>query len=521
MPLVKSLRRNLYSLLLLVILASPVPITIMRNDMCQPQLQINSAKIADSSVFVRGPTINMVTNDSALVFWRSIGITNATVQYGLNISVIESVVNSTLDTDHRVRLEGLKIDSKYFYKVVSNGTESALYHFRTAPADGNEFKMVVIGDNRPATISYIQPEEFKQLAQMIIDEEPHIVIMTGDYVLDVGENHEDNLVGWEAFTNISDSIGHYVPIYGVLGNHDTGAKTGTLHLEYFFDAFEQYGEPSTYFSFDYAGAHFTMLDTEEQYKEGRITGAQYTWLINDLQSTESSTKYVFGHRPMYPLSHIGDSLDSNPAERAALQQLFEDYNVTAFICGHDHLFNRLTVNGMVHIISGGGGAPPYSTPWGGAYYHYVRINTSYNRVNISSVMLDGAIGHNYQLPYTGPYEIALRAIWNGSSHQPDTLPEIYFSENPLQVYYSWDSGENHTEVTGLPDVNGLHTLDVYALDSNSVWNHERFVFTTVGASQTTPIPTPIFIDPLVIGGIALAGVVVIVLILLYRRRLSS
>ena len=462
----------------------------------------------------------MVTNESAMIFWRTEGVTNATVWYGLNESVIDSVENTTLDTDHRVRLEGLNMDSEYFYKVGSNNTLSGLYHFHTAPADGDEFKMIVLGDNRPTTVSYIQPDEFKQLAQMIIAEDPHIVVMTGDFVLEVSEEHEFNLAGWAAFTNISDSIGHYAPIYGVLGNHDTGAKTGTLRLEYFFDAFEQYDEPSTYFSFDYAGVHFTILDTEEQYKEGRITGEQYTWLVNDLESTDSAIKYVFEHRPMYPLNHIGDSLDSNPEERARLQQLFEDHNVTMYACGHDHLFNRLTVNGLVHIISGGAGAPLYNTPWGGAYHHYVRVGTSTDFVNMTTVRLNGDVSHNYQLPYTGAIEIELRAIGNESSKQPGTLPEIYFSEIPVQKYYSWDSGSNQTELTGLPNVNGQHTLDVYALDSDEVWSHERFVFTTVGATATTtttPIQAPIFLDPLVIGGIAIAGVV-IVLILVYRRR---
>jgi Icc-related predicted phosphoesterase len=512
-----SLHRNWYSLILLAVLFSPTPLALISNNSGQTLLQINDVLLADSSPFVRGPTINMVTNESAMVFWRTEELTNATVWYGLNESVIETVVNTTLDTDHRVRLDGLDINSKYFYKVVSNNTESALYHFRTAPADGNEFKMIVIGDNRPTSVSYIQPEEFKQLAQMIIAEEPHIVVMTGDYVLDVSEDNDVNLAGWAAFTNISDSIGHYAPIYAAVGNHDTGAKTGTLRLEYFFDAFEQYDEPSTYFSFNYAGVHFTILDTEEQYKEGRITGDQYTWLVNDFETTNSQIKYVFGHRPMYPLNHIGDSLDSAPDERIRLQQLFEDHNVTAYICGHDHLYNRLTVNGLVHIIAGGGGAPLYNTPWGGAYFNYVIFGTGKDHVNISSIKLNGAIGDNYQLPYTGPLEIALRRIGNGSSNQPNTLPEIYFSEIPLEKYYSWDLGENQTELTGLPNVNGQHALDVYALSSDAGWSHEQFVFTTVGGASTTSIQGPILWDPLLIGGIAVAGVVV-VLILVYRRR---
>jgi len=516
--LVRYVRVNLYSLILLVILVSPIPFTLALSGNSQIPMQQSQMVLADDPLFVRGPTVNLVTNESALIFWRTDGMTNATVWYGLNESVIETMANTTLATDHRIRLEGLDIDSKYFYKVSSNNTESPLYHFRTAPPDGEEFKMIVIGDNRPTSISYIQPEEFKQLAQMIIDEEPHLVIMTGDYVLDVSTDVAYNLAGWKAFTNISDLIGHYAPIYAAVGNHDTGARTGTLRLEYFFDAFEQYNEPSTYFSFDYAGTHFSIVDTEVQYQEGRITGAQYTWLVNDLESTDSAIKYVVGHRPMYPLSHLGDSIDSNPAERALLEQLFEDQNVTAYICGHDHLFNRLTVNGLVHIISGGGGAPPYGTFWGGAYYHYMRINSSYSHVNMSSIKLDGTIGHNYQLPYFGPIEIEIRVIGNGSTSQAGKLPEIYFSEEPTLLYYSWDLGENQTELTGLPGINGQHTLDVYALDSDDIWAHERFVLTTVGVTPTTTNPPPSSLDPLLLGGIAVAGIVVVVIVFFVRRR---
>jgi len=511
-------RVNSYSLILLVILVSPIPFTMMLNGDSQIPTPHSQVVLADDPFFVRGPTINLVTNESALVFWRTDEMTNATVWYGLNESVADSVVNTTLDTDHRVGLVGLDINSKYYYKVVSNNTESPIYHFRTAPPDGEEFKMIVIGDNRPSTISYIQPEEFKQLAQLIITEEPHLVVMTGDYVLDVRADDAYNLAGWKAFTNISDSIGHYAPIYGALGNHDTGAKTGTLRLEYYFDAFVHYNESSTYFSFDYAGTHFSIVDTEEQHLEGRITGTQYTWLVNDLESTDCAIKYVVGHRPMYPLSHIGDSIDSNPTERARLQQLFEDHNVTAYISGHDHLFDRLTVNGLVHLISGGGGAPPYDTYWGDAYYHYMRINSSYSHVNMSTIKLNGAVGYNYQLPYLGPIEIAIRAIGNGSTSQPDTLPEIYFSEEPTQAFYSWDLGDNQTELTGLPNINGQHTLDVYALASDDVWSHERFVLTTVGATSTTTEPPPFSLDPLLLGGIAVAGIVVVVIVVVFRRR---
>jgi hypothetical protein len=148
----------------------------------------------------------------------------------------------------------------------------------------------------------------------------------------------------------------------------------------------------------------------------------------------------------------------------------------------------------------------------------MQINSSYSHVNISSIKLDGTVGHNYQLPYFGPIEIEIRVIGNGSTSQAGKLPEIYFSEEPTQIYYSWDLGANQTELTGLPSINGQHTLDVYALDSDDVWTHERFVLTTVGVTPTTTTPPPVSFDPLLLGGIAVAGIVVVVIVVVLRRK---
>ncbi|MFW9980335.1 MAG: metallophosphoesterase, partial [Candidatus Thorarchaeota archaeon] len=376
------MQRNKFGILLLIILVSPIPALFMGIPTSEITLMDGNVLSNGVTPFDRGPTVNMVTNNSAVIFWRTTDLTNATVRYGLDISVSLSVSNSTLDTDHLVSLTGLDINTKYYYQAVSNGTVSPVYHFFTAPADGDEFKMIIIGDNRPST-TVEQPAEFAQLASMIVAESPHIVIMTGDYVMEVTDNHAENLLMWEHFTNISDSIGHYAPIYGVIGNHDTGAKTGTLKLEYFFDAFVQYGEPSLYFSFDYAGVHMVFLTSEEQGYESRIVGDQLAWLENDLESTDRAMKFVTVHRPLYPIAHIDDSYKDIPAaDREAIQAVYEEHNVSLLITGHDHCFNRLTVNGIVQVIAGGGGAPVYNHPtWGGGFFHYVRTNVSSNHIN--------------------------------------------------------------------------------------------------------------------------------------------
>lgn len=464
--------------------------------------------------------MHMVTNQSAVLLWKTYLPTNATVQYGLNMSLADKVSNSTLDVTHRIKMTGLEEGNRYYYKVTSNDTSSDIYNFKTAPADGEPFKMVVFGDNRPDTDTYVQPAAYSKIINMTIAEAPDIVVMTGDYVYTVNNDLGTNRLRWSAFLNITERLGHYVPIYAAIGNHDTGLAVGSPMISYFLDAFEQFGEPSTYFSFDYAGVHFVVLDSEVSGPQSRITGLQSTWLTSDLTSSGSRMKFVFVHRPLYPLSHIGSSLDENKTERDGMQQLFESVNLTLFVAGHDHLYNRMTVNGVVHLITGGAGAPLYGTPWGGAFNHYLRVQVSPSLVNITAIGLSSETMDNYRLPYEGPIEIFLRVVANNSLKQAGTLPEIYFSEVPVSKLYSWDGAANMTTLTGLPSSPGQHQLDVYAYSSEGVWSHTVFVFRTTGStttSTTTTTTQPVdFTQVLVIVG--LAGVAAVVLIVIVLRR---
>jgi 3',5'-cyclic AMP phosphodiesterase CpdA len=472
--------------------------------------------------FIRGPTVNMVTNHSAMIFCKTNGPTDVTVRYGLDTDVTDEVHNATLDTEHRVDLTELAIDSKYYYQVVANGTESEIYHFLTAPPDGGHFKMVLLGDNRPGQdVAPQQPQNYKDILEMIVEEEPHIVVMSGDFVYHVYDNHATNLNVWRIFSEATDALGHYAPIYACIGNHDTG--NGWMHDWYVLQAFEQYDNGSTYFSFDYAGVHFTIIDTEVEGEEGEIRGEQWDWLVNDLANTEQPMKFVFGHRPLYPLSHLGSSMDENRTHRNELQELFETHNVTLFGCGHDHLYNRMTVNDLIHVISGGAGAPLYSTLWGGAYNHYVSIDVMKDMLNMTSIDIEGSPRDNYVYPYDGPIEIFLREIADGGQDRNGTFPLILFSEEPEQAYYSWNGEANSTTLTGLPSIAGENTLDVYAVGENGLWNHEEYTFTTIlwpPPDSTTTTTTAPPIDPIMIVGIvgAVAVVVVVAVVFRYRSR---
>lgn len=448
-------------------------------------------KLADTVTIIRGPTVHLVTNQSVRIMWKTNGMSDTVVEFGYTDSNLNmSSVNSTLSVTHKADIDHLKTNTTYYYRVSSNSTTSAIYHFKTAPADGQPFKLIILGDNRPGSdTAPEQPAVLGEIIDQVIAEDPDIVVMTGDYIYSLSTSDSTNWNTWSKFTNISDRLGHYVPIYAVIGNHDYQDSQGTPRPQYFLDAFEQFNEPNLYLSFNFAGVHFTILNSEEKGYEGQIRGEQWNWLVNDLTAAGSRTKFVFAHRPLYPLKHIGSAMDVNQTNKAALQQLFEDKNVTLFAVGHDHLFNRLTVNGVVHVITGGAGAPLYSNPWGGNYYHYFRVNVQSNAINMTSVKPDGTEVEKYQLPYYGPIEIEIRGYANTSHMRAGTIPEILFSEVPTTVQYSWDQGANSTVLTEIPNIEGEHTLDVYAQNSKGTWSHARFVFTAITTTTVTTTTT--------------------------------
>ncbi len=447
--------------------------------------------VSDVVDFERGPTVNLVTNNSATIFWRTDALTDATVDYGLNTSILESESNATLDTDHFIKLTGLDDNTKYFYRVESSGDQSEIYHFITAPLDNEEFHLIIAGDNRPDSSSApVQPEVFSTLIDMMIDEEPHIVVLTGDFVYRLGENDAENLAAWKALTDITDRIGHYAPVIGIIGNHDTGVSSGVYRPEYYLDAFVNTNEKKTYFSFDYAGVHFIGLDSEEYQLEGHITGDQYNWFVQDLADSANQMKFVFAHRPLYSTTHIGSSLDVDLEERDALSQLLIDNNVTLFASGHDHAYSWVVVNGVTHLISGGLGAPPYTSTFSQAIYHYTNVTVNPHRVSFSAVRDSGSIADEFSIPLEGPIHIFLREVANYSSQRAGTIPTILFSEEPETVFYSWDLGANSSTLTGIPGTSSMHILNVYAEDDEGAWSSMRYVFRTAGFEEPTDTTTP-------------------------------
>ncbi|MBM3266521.1 MAG: metallophosphoesterase [Candidatus Sericytochromatia bacterium] len=171
-------------------------------------------------------------------------------------------------------------------------------------------------------------------------------VFTGDLV------PESTTAYWDAALESLDRSVRNVPVFPVVGNHET-YKEG---IGRFLQAF---GNPSPHaegpidYAFDYGGARFVMMDNSRSNPEG-FTDAQMTWLDKQLAGAPALV-FVAAHKP--PYTARWEHAFGNNAKR--FMATLEKYKVTGALFGHIHFYDRADHGGVTYLIAGGAGAPLY------------------------------------------------------------------------------------------------------------------------------------------------------------------
>jgi hypothetical protein len=233
------------------------------------------------------------------------------------------------------------------------------------------WRFVVLGDTR--TSGLYPPEAMYRIVERAASAEPDAVLIVGDLIdaLDDQASVREQWRNWHAA--VAPLGARYV--LPSPGNHDVrGHAWATDLMVEAFPELPRNGPPGyeglTY-AFDHGGVRFISLHSEVFRDPHRLGEAQLAWL--ELQLAENRNRYtiVFAHDPAYPVGpHVGSSLDVYPAERDRLWQLLGHYGVTAYIAGHEHLYNRQEIAGVTQIVAGTSGSWPYAG-FGGDFQHYV------------------------------------------------------------------------------------------------------------------------------------------------------
>ncbi|MDD5209689.1 MAG: metallophosphoesterase [Elusimicrobiales bacterium] len=183
--------------------------------------------------------------------------------------------------------------------------------------------------------------EHKKIVALIEAARPLAVFHTGDLV-----PKGDDTDGWRNFRDITKDLRASASFYAVLGNHELKGE------KFFADLFRNPGNGRWYRE-DLRGIRFIMLDYLSPLEKG---SEQYKWLEKELQAPAGVNKFkvIVMHKPLMSTGRHGHE---KWKAAAGLEKLFKERGVDLVLAGHDHDYERLEKDGLVHLVAGGGGAP--------------------------------------------------------------------------------------------------------------------------------------------------------------------
>jgi hypothetical protein len=262
-----------------------------------------------------------------------------------------------------------------------------------------EFRFVVFGDTRfhdPSDTGAANPAVRRALVAAIDREHPAFVSISGDIVY-VGENAKDWEV-WDAETKSWRE--HNIAVYPVIGNHDLKGDEKTALANY-FTRFPQL-DGSRFYSVRMGNCLMLALDSAL----GETSGPQGDWLRGQLDALPGDVDFVFVimHHPPYTGSSDEKKYGSGHSARKTEQALAtmlerkQQYMRARIIVfsGHVHNYERHEHNGIMYLVTGGGGAHAYPIPRGpddlykdsGINNHYLLVEVRGSRVEITMNKLE-------------------------------------------------------------------------------------------------------------------------------------
>ncbi|MEN6337537.1 MAG: metallophosphoesterase family protein [Phycisphaerales bacterium] len=306
------------------------------------------------SIITVGPYLQHVTQTGITILWETSEKATSVVEYGLRTPLTNRTPAEGESDMHEVRLQRLKPQTSYFYRVISKGASgeesaSEVYSFQTAPEEEVAYAFGFVSDTQN------NPPVWGRISNLLFAERPNFVVHAGDIVGD-GTKKEQ----WtDEFLKPAHGLMSRVPVFAILGNHD---KDDANYYRYIANP-----GPEHRYTFTYGNAQFFMIDSN------RAVGAgsdQNQWLEHELERSKATWKFAVHHRPPYSSDEddFGDawkeqSSRGDPKMRP-LVDLYEKYGVDVCFFGHIHDYERTWPirdgqvdpgRGVIYVQAGGAG----------------------------------------------------------------------------------------------------------------------------------------------------------------------
>jgi predicted phosphodiesterase len=303
-----------------------------------------------------------------------------------------------------IAITGLQADAQYFYKLSTRAgtgawTTEPEHSFRTQRAPGRTFTFTVQAD--PHLDDKVEPKLLERSLLNCLSDAPDFLIDLGDTFMTDKYRHRYELAAkqYVAQRHYFGLVGHSAPVFLVLGNHDgeMGGRrhdedeavwSNTMRKKYFanpipdtFYTGDEFKHPKLgllqdYYAWTWGDALFVVLDpfwfSKESHNDNwqRSLGeAQYQWLKRTLEGSRAKFKFIFLHHlvggatpearggseaaPFYEWGgKNADGTDGFAAQRpgwpAPIHQLLVQNRVSIVFHGHDHIFAKQDLDGIVY-----------------------------------------------------------------------------------------------------------------------------------------------------------------------------
>ena len=256
--------------------------------------------------------------------------------------------------------------------------------------------LIAYGDMRftdPANTKVTNPVARRALVARVAEEKPDLLLLSGDvpYSGNVTNDYavfREETAAWRAAG---------LRVFPAMGNHELH---GGDSLQNWWSAFPEL-KGRRWYSVQFGEVYVITVDSNLDLTAG---SAQSAWLAKQLGQLPKETRYVFislHHPPVADPILNNPSHNVRPNEDALARQLEAAAAKTPakfiVIAGHIHAYQRFERNGIVYLVSGGGGAAQHSIDRSAAdlyqdnvfpNFHYVKFTPQDGALKATMYRLD-------------------------------------------------------------------------------------------------------------------------------------
>ncbi len=416
------------------------------------------------SILLGAPTENSIIINVLPTYSSSAYIEYGTQPNSLSSKTKTLSLNASKPVD--ISLYGLSSNKEYYYRIEYKAGSAYKYtsthSFHTARPAGSSFTFAVEAD--PHLDENSDPQLYNQTLKHIIADKP-------DFLLDLGDTFMAEKLPNKTYSNMEaryimyrgffDELNGSVPLFLTIGNHEGEAGweldgtsnniaiwTTQLRKEYYPNPApnefysgnsieEQYvGLREDYYAFEWGDSLFVVLDpywyTEVKPNSngwGWTLGKdQYDWLKETLENSNATHKFVFCHHLVggngkdarggakYAgfFEWGGDNLDGTygfdterPGWGTPIHQLLVDNGVDIFFHGHDHMYAKEELDGVIYQEAPQPSHPGTSLNNVDAYGYsgaetiggsgYMRVSVTPSVTTVEFVRYDGTVAASYEV----------------------------------------------------------------------------------------------------------------------------